>query len=99
MFNVQNIRYTDGLCRTYPEDLYRELCYEDSVYGTLDLTERETCLCVPFCLVLVLLQCDCSCWCFWTFDVPVSRLARCDAIVVRAMDEGLGNQPRDMYWK
>jgi nitrate reductase (NAD(P)H) len=29
---------------TYPEDLYRAVCYEDPVYGTLDLTERDTCL-------------------------------------------------------
>jgi hypothetical protein len=28
----------------YPEDLYRAVCYSDPIYGTLDLTDRETCL-------------------------------------------------------
>jgi nitrate reductase (NAD(P)H) len=42
---------------------------------------------------------DFSCWCFWTFDVPISRLAECDVLIVRAMDENLALQPKDMYWK
>jgi nitrate reductase (NAD(P)H) len=29
---------------TYPEDLYRTARFEDEIYGTFDLTERETCL-------------------------------------------------------
>jgi len=29
---------------TYPEDLYRTAHFEDEIYGTFDLTERETCL-------------------------------------------------------
>jgi len=66
----------------YPEDLFRAVCYDSTVYGTLDLTERETCFC----------------WCFWRFDVEISELARRDAIMVRAMDESLASQPRDMYW-
>jgi len=28
----------------YPEDNYRDLAHSDDVYGTLDLTERDTCL-------------------------------------------------------
>lgn len=30
----------------YPEDHYRAMAYTDDVYGTLDLTERDTSLCV-----------------------------------------------------
>ncbi|OAX35875.1 hypothetical protein K503DRAFT_867968 [Rhizopogon vinicolor AM-OR11-026] len=66
----------------YPEDLFREACHQDSVYGSLDLTERDTSFC----------------WCFWTFDVSHDILASCDALMVRAMDESLGFQQRDMYW-
>ncbi|KDQ57289.1 hypothetical protein JAAARDRAFT_70219 [Jaapia argillacea MUCL 33604] len=66
----------------YPEDLYRAVCHNDSVYGTLDLTDRDTSFC----------------WCFWTFEVPHHVLVGCNALMVRAMDEGLGFQPRDMYW-
>ena len=29
-------------CSEYPEDQFRELCHMDPVYGTLDLTERDT---------------------------------------------------------
>ncbi|TFK51423.1 hypothetical protein OE88DRAFT_1545674 [Heliocybe sulcata] len=66
----------------YPEDMFRAVCHTDPVYGTLDLTERDTSFC----------------WCFWSFRVRHSVLAECDAIMVRAMDEGLVLQPRDMYW-
>ena len=38
-----------------------------------------------------------SCWCFWTFRVPLAVLARTDVITLRAMDEGMNAQPRDMY--
>ncbi|PCH33007.1 nitrate reductase [Wolfiporia cocos MD-104 SS10] len=65
----------------YPEDKYRTVPYEDSAFGTLDLTERDT----NFC------------WCFWTFQVPVSDLARSSSIAVRATDEAMNTQPRDMY--
>ncbi|KZT38057.1 hypothetical protein SISSUDRAFT_1047659 [Sistotremastrum suecicum HHB10207 ss-3] len=67
---------------TYPEDLYRAVCYSDPVYGELDLTDRDTCFC----------------WCFWRFDVPLSKLEKAGALMVRAMDEGLSFQQRDMYW-
>ncbi|KAL4079389.1 hypothetical protein J3A83DRAFT_4409606 [Scleroderma citrinum] len=66
----------------YPEDHFRELCHIDPVYGTLDLTERDTSFC----------------WCFWSFDVKHSTLAQCNALMVKATDEGSAMQPRDMYW-
>ncbi|KAG2067855.1 hypothetical protein BDR04DRAFT_1104460 [Suillus decipiens] len=66
----------------YPEDQFREVRHQDPFYGTLDTTERDTSLC----------------WCFWTFYVSHDVLANCDALIVRAMDEGLALQPRDMYW-
>ncbi|KAL4248390.1 Nitrate reductase [Abortiporus biennis] len=80
------ISLDDGVCWKladidYPEDLYRSVYHEDPVYGLLDLTERDTCFC----------------WCFWKFDVSVKDLAESTVIAVRAMDEGLSIQPRDMY--
>ncbi|KAG8731696.1 hypothetical protein FRC10_001568 [Ceratobasidium sp. 414] len=68
---------------TYPEDLYRSVVYNDESYGTLDLTERDTCFC----------------WCFWTFPVSLSELSTSHSIMCRAMDESLALQQRDMYWK
>ncbi|KAI0962720.1 hypothetical protein AcW1_000015 [Taiwanofungus camphoratus] len=65
----------------YPEDLYRSRIYSDDVYGRLDLTDRDTCFC----------------WCFWSFRVPVRELADASFVAVRAMDEGMSTQPRDMY--
>lgn len=61
------------LARTSPEDLYRSMAYSDSIYGTLDLTDRD----------------ECFCWCFWTFEVPVETLknAGAGAVMVRGMDE------------
>ncbi|MCJ1479131.1 hypothetical protein MMC13_007815 [Lambiella insularis] len=50
--------------------------------GRLDLTWTETCFC----------------WCFWSLDIPVSKLADAKDILVRAMDESMNIQPRDMYW-
>ncbi|CAE6432451.1 unnamed protein product [Rhizoctonia solani] len=67
---------------TYPEDLYRYASYNDESYGTLDLTERDTCFC----------------WCFWTFPVSMAMLAKSHSIMCRAMDESLALQQRDMYW-
>ncbi|QRW14245.1 nitrate reductase [Ceratobasidium sp. AG-Ba] len=67
---------------TYPEDLYRSVVFNDESFGTLDLTERDTCFC----------------WCFWTFLVPLSELGQGHAIMCRAMDESLALQQRDMYW-
>ena len=31
-------------CSEYPEDQFRDICHLDPVYGTLDLTERDTSL-------------------------------------------------------
>lgn len=66
----------------YPEDQFREVRHQDPLYGTLDATQRDTSFC----------------WCFWTFNVSHDVLASCDALIVRAMDEGLALQQRDMYW-
>jgi nitrate reductase (NAD(P)H) len=38
-----------------------------------------------------------SCWCFWTWTVPINTLVSSDVIIVRAMDEAMNIQPRDMY--
>ena len=38
------------------------------------------------------------CWCFWSLALPVSDLASSKDIMVRAMDESMNIQPRDMYW-
>ena len=50
--------------------------------GRLDMEDRDTCFC----------------WCFWTHTVPSLELQNSDSILVRAMDEGMMCQPRDMYW-
>lgn len=39
----------------------------------------------------------CSCWCFWSYEVPLAELASASWIYVRAMDESMNTQPRDMY--
>ncbi|KAI9923805.1 hypothetical protein AWENTII_010134 [Aspergillus wentii] len=41
---------------------------------------------------------NCFCWCFWSLNIPTSDLENSDALLVRAMDESLMVQPRDMYW-
>lgn len=66
----------------YPEDQYREAGPRELFGGTLDMEWRETCFC----------------WCFWNLDIPVSTLAESQDICVRAMDESMNLQPRDMYW-
>ena len=38
------------------------------------------------------------CWCFWSLNVPVSDLVNSKDLLVRAMDEAMNIQPRDMYW-
>jgi len=38
------------------------------------------------------------CWCFWNLDIAVSELSEASDICVRAMDESMNVQPRDMYW-
>ncbi len=65
---------------------YPEDLYRDSEQplfgGRLDLTWRESCFC----------------WCFWSLDLPVGELKDAQDILVRAMDESMTVQPRDMYW-
>ncbi|CAG7916595.1 unnamed protein product [Penicillium olsonii] len=41
---------------------------------------------------------SCFCWSFWSLDIPLSDLETSDAILVRAVDDALSAQPRDMYW-
>ncbi|KAI9841522.1 MAG: hypothetical protein M1837_000623 [Sclerophora amabilis] len=56
---------------------------EANLYGTrLDMSWRETCFC----------------WCFWSLEIPVSDLMNASDVIVRAMDESMMAQPRDMYW-
>jgi nitrate reductase (NAD(P)H) len=38
------------------------------------------------------------CWCFWSIDLAITDLAKAQDILVRAMDESMNIQPRDMYW-
>ncbi|KAJ2926667.1 hypothetical protein H1R20_g10437, partial [Candolleomyces eurysporus] len=66
----------------YPEDQFRDFAFDDAIYGKVDLTDND----------------QCFCWSFWSFQVTVGRLGESPAIVVRAMDESLALQPRDMYW-
>ncbi|ATY62024.1 nitrate reductase [Cordyceps militaris] len=67
----------------YPEDQYRNAPDGDELYGgKMDMWWRETSFC----------------WCFWELDVLISELADASDIMIRAMDEGLMAQPRDMYW-
>ncbi|OKL64066.1 Nitrate reductase [Talaromyces atroroseus] len=57
--------------------------FESDLFGgKVDMFWRETCFC----------------WCFWNLEIPVEDLKDSDAILVRAMDEALNCQPRDMYW-
>lgn len=56
---------------------------EKSMFGgRLDMSWRETCFC----------------WCFWSIDLATSDLAASKDIFVRAMDDSMNVQPRDMYW-
>ncbi|KAF3905116.1 hypothetical protein ABW21_db0202730 [Orbilia brochopaga] len=69
---------------TYPEDRYRGEEYED-VYlfgGRLDMSWRD----------------NSHCWCFWSLQLDTEVLAKSDGILLRAMDESMNLQPRDMYW-
>ncbi|GES59192.1 nitrate reductase [Aspergillus terreus] len=57
--------------------------FEGNLFGgKVDMSWRETCFC----------------WSFWSLDLAISELENTDAILVRAMDEALSVQPRDMYW-
>jgi nitrate reductase (NAD(P)H) len=66
----------------YAEDWYREAEPRELFGGTLDMSWRESSFC----------------WCFWNIDIPVSELKDAKDILVRAMDESMNIQPRDMYW-
>lgn len=66
----------------YAEDLYKDAVPQQLYGGTLDIGWRE----------------GSFCWCFWDIDVKISELANASDIVVRAMDESMNVQPRDMYW-
>ncbi|PGG95841.1 hypothetical protein AJ80_09903 [Polytolypa hystricis UAMH7299] len=65
---------------------YAEDKYRDAEHGLfggrIDMSWRETCFC----------------WCFWSLDIPSPDLEASDAILVRAMDEAMSLQPREMYW-
>ena len=50
--------------------------------GRIDMSWRESCFC----------------WCHWNLRIPVGDLANADDIVVRAMDDSMAAQPREMYW-
>jgi len=65
----------------YPEDRFRTVSHSDPTYGVVDLSERDTCFC----------------WCFWSYDVPIRDFPAGGYISLRAMDEGMNSQPRDMY--
>jgi nitrate reductase (NAD(P)H) len=66
----------------YAEDRYREAGPQRLFNGELDMEWRESSFC----------------WCFWNLDIAVSELAESQDILVRAMDESMNLQPRDMYW-
>ncbi|KAF7543267.1 hypothetical protein G7Z17_g10884 [Cylindrodendrum hubeiense] len=67
----------------YPEDEYRLAPDGDTLFGgKVDMWWRETCFC----------------WCFWELDIPLDELREADDIMIRAMDESMMVQPRDMYW-
>lgn len=56
---------------------------EKNLYGgRLDMSWRESCFC----------------WCFWSYDLSVSELSSANDIMVRAMDESMNVQPKEMYW-
>ncbi|KAK5118752.1 hypothetical protein LTR85_007958 [Meristemomyces frigidus] len=66
----------------YAEDRYRESGPRQLYGGTVDMEWRESSFC----------------WCFWNIDIPVSELAETSDLFIRAMDESMNIQPRDMYW-
>ncbi|OOQ82853.1 Nitrate reductase [NADPH] [Penicillium brasilianum] len=57
--------------------------YDGELFGgKVDMWQRETCFC----------------WSFWSLPIPISDLEDSDALLVRAMDDAMTAQPRDMYW-
>ncbi|KAI0401232.1 nitrate reductase [Xylaria palmicola] len=68
---------------SYPEDQYRLAAEGETLFGgRVDVSGRESSFC----------------WCFWDLDVPISQLQAAADIMVRAMDDAMMVQPRDMYW-
>ncbi|EIW84615.1 nitrate reductase NiaD [Coniophora puteana RWD-64-598 SS2] len=74
----------------YPEDAYRPDDSDSDSDDAEDLphTYNNTPILVPASY----------CWAFWHLPVPLARLASAKDIVVRAGDESLALQPREMYW-
>lgn len=75
----------------YPEDEYRLAPEGEMLFGgRLDMAWRETCFC----------------WCFWSIEISLVELLpgggggskTTTDVMVRAMDESMMVQPRDMYW-
>jgi nitrate reductase (NAD(P)H) len=68
----------------YHEDDYREQVDENEMLfgGKLDMGWRETCFA----------------WCFWEINLKVEDMKLSGDLMVRAMDESMNVQPRDMYW-
>lgn len=71
---------------SYPEDEYRQAGEDETLFGgRLNVSWREACFC----------------WCFWSLDIPTQDFTGDDCtgdLLVRAMDEAMMVQPRDMYW-
>ncbi|KAJ7216157.1 nitrate reductase [Mycena rebaudengoi] len=68
---------------TYPEDEYRRAPKNETLYGgCLDMSWREACFC----------------WCFWDLDIALEQLQHARDVMIRAMDDSMMVQPRDMYW-
>ncbi|KAK3318343.1 hypothetical protein B0H66DRAFT_477126 [Apodospora peruviana] len=68
---------------TYPEDRYRLASDNDTLFGgRVDVSGRLACFC----------------WCFWDLDVPLAQLQDAKDVMIRAMDDSMNVQPRDMYW-
>ena len=86
---------------SYPEDLYRITVPKDEVYGNIDVTDRDTSLWVYYMFSPCTQVTDrlLSCWCFWTLKASMKQLGTATSITVRAMDESLAIQPRDLYTK
>jgi nitrate reductase (NAD(P)H) len=66
----------------YTEDRYRDAKEQDLYGGALDMSWRESSFC----------------WCFWNLEIPFEDIRNSQDIFVRAMDESMNLQPRDMYW-
>ncbi|GAB1318793.1 Nitrate reductase [Madurella fahalii] len=68
---------------SYPEDQYRQAPDGETLFGgRLDVSSREACFC----------------WCFWELDLPLLQLCDAKDVMIRAMDDSMMVQPRDMYW-